>query len=282
MCSDVLSQRYSIAIAIFGGCCPTPNESRMSQEVKIVNMEIDHKLSLSLLNFITNCVGAYSENDDITQVLSELNSILPFESAVIVIDTELNFSLKAPQQVVTYKLNLEWLDEYFKNKYYQVDPVLEAVMNSPAAVYWPDVYATASPKSLAFIKASTQYVGNNGISILKKSKQGSTLISLFMKNGTIEKTWLPIIEYITPHIHAIFNREGEYQRKSLWKPKLTERELEVLNLVKNGKSNWDISQILAISERTVKYHLSNIYEKLSVVNRSQSIAQAIHHGIIST
>lgn len=245
-------------------------------------MEFDHKRSLSLLNFVTNCVNAYSVHDDITQILTELNSILPFESAAIVIDTELNFTLKAEQQVVTYKTNLEWFELYFKNQYYKVDPILKAVSNNSTAVYWPDVYSTAPPQSLEFIKISTQYIGDNGLSILKKSKQGSTLISLFMPNGTNAKTWLPILEYISPHIHAIFNREGEYQRKSLWKPKLSAREHDVLNLVKNGKSNWDISQILAISERTVKYHLSNIYEKLAVVNRSQSIAQAIHYGIIST
>ena len=52
---------------------------------------------------------------------------------------------------------------------------------------------------------------------------------------------------------------------------LTPRELEVLNLVIKGYHNPKISEILCISEHTIKAHLSSIYEKLHVTNRIQAI-----------
>jgi DNA-binding CsgD family transcriptional regulator len=61
---------------------------------------------------------------------------------------------------------------------------------------------------------------------------------------------------------------------------LSGRELEVLNWLKKGKSSWDISVILKISERTVNYHVYNVMGKLEVVNRPQALAVAAGMGLI--
>jgi DNA-binding CsgD family transcriptional regulator len=55
---------------------------------------------------------------------------------------------------------------------------------------------------------------------------------------------------------------------------LSSREKEVLGWLKMGKTSWDISQILCISERTVNYHVNNIINKLGVVNRMQAVSMA--------
>ena len=52
---------------------------------------------------------------------------------------------------------------------------------------------------------------------------------------------------------------------------LTPRELEVMNLIMQGYHNLKISEILCISEHTVKAYLESIYEKLNVSNRVQAI-----------
>ena len=48
-----------------------------------------------------------------------------------------------------------------------------------------------------------------------------------------------------------------------------------------GKTAWEISQILHISERTVVFHLQNASEKLGVVNRQQAVAHAISLGLVT-
>ncbi len=61
---------------------------------------------------------------------------------------------------------------------------------------------------------------------------------------------------------------------------LTARELEVLALLPKGKMSAQIAVELFISEATVKTHLSSIYRKLAVANRSEAVAQSIKHGLV--
>lgn len=61
---------------------------------------------------------------------------------------------------------------------------------------------------------------------------------------------------------------------------LTDRELDVLVLLAMGKSNKDIAQILCIVNSTVKAHLTSIFKKLHVENRTQAAIKAKDVGII--
>jgi two-component system NarL family response regulator len=61
---------------------------------------------------------------------------------------------------------------------------------------------------------------------------------------------------------------------------LTEREIEVLTLVGQGLSNKEIAGQLYISEKTVKNHISNIFSKLHVCDRTQAALYAIRKGLV--
>jgi DNA-binding NarL/FixJ family response regulator len=61
---------------------------------------------------------------------------------------------------------------------------------------------------------------------------------------------------------------------------LTERELAILRLVAEGLSNLDIASKLYVTEQTVKFHLSNIYRKLGVGNRTEATRFAYRNGLI--
>jgi DNA-binding NarL/FixJ family response regulator len=55
---------------------------------------------------------------------------------------------------------------------------------------------------------------------------------------------------------------------------LSDREVEILRLVAAGRSNGDVARELGVTEQTVKFHLSNIYRKLHVTNRTQASRRA--------
>ncbi|MDC3412219.1 response regulator transcription factor [Aquibacillus sp. 3ASR75-11] len=59
---------------------------------------------------------------------------------------------------------------------------------------------------------------------------------------------------------------------------LTRRECEVLQLLAEGKSNRGVAEALYISEKTVKNHVSNILQKMSVNDRTQAVVTAIRNG----
>jgi NarL family two-component system response regulator LiaR len=61
---------------------------------------------------------------------------------------------------------------------------------------------------------------------------------------------------------------------------LTERERDVLRLLTQGKSNKEIASELFIGDRTVKSHLSAIFQKLNVEDRTQAALYAVRHGLV--
>lgn len=63
-------------------------------------------------------------------------------------------------------------------------------------------------------------------------------------------------------------------------PALTERELTILASVASGLTTKAISSELWVSEHTVKFHLTNIYRKLGVSNRSGAVRYAYEHGLV--
>ena len=62
---------------------------------------------------------------------------------------------------------------------------------------------------------------------------------------------------------------------------LTERETEVLNLLSRGLANKQIATTLGISEHTVKFHVSSIYQKLNVTNRTEAVREGLRDGWIT-
>ncbi|MDE6940672.1 MAG: response regulator transcription factor [Lachnospiraceae bacterium] len=62
---------------------------------------------------------------------------------------------------------------------------------------------------------------------------------------------------------------------------LTNRELEILKLVALGHFNKDIASILSITERTVKNHLTSVFQKIDCVDRTQAAIFCIRNGVVS-
>ncbi|WP_416352828.1 response regulator transcription factor [Nitratireductor aquibiodomus] len=71
--------------------------------------------------------------------------------------------------------------------------------------------------------------------------------------------------------HTLYRQGGE--------PRLTPREKECLQWAALGKSEWEVSQILGISEHTAEKHLLNAKTKLGASNRVHAVAEAIRCGV---
>jgi DNA-binding NarL/FixJ family response regulator len=61
---------------------------------------------------------------------------------------------------------------------------------------------------------------------------------------------------------------------------LTAREVEILKLIAMGQANKQIARRLDISEKTVRNHVSNMYEKLHIYDRSQAVLYAVRKGLV--
>ncbi len=76
-----------------------------------------------------------------------------------------------------------------------------------------------------------------------------------------------------------FNRVTLYEQDKSIVNNLTNREVEVLKLIAEGMINKEIAKTLYISEKTVKNHISNIFKKLDVNDRTQAAIYAFKHNI---
>jgi DNA-binding NarL/FixJ family response regulator len=62
---------------------------------------------------------------------------------------------------------------------------------------------------------------------------------------------------------------------------LTDREVEIIRLVAEGRSNAEAAKIIWVTEQTIKFHLSNVYRKLGVANRTEARRRAQALGLLS-
>ena len=62
---------------------------------------------------------------------------------------------------------------------------------------------------------------------------------------------------------------------------ITQREQEMLEWLKQGKTSWEIGQILGISENTVNFHIKNLMKKLEAVNRPHLVAVAVEKRLLN-
>jgi len=84
---------------------------------------------------------------------------------------------------------------------------------------------------------------------------------------------------LSPRIASSIRRNlfgvGSLRREDSPLADLTKREREVLELMVQGKTNAEIAKVLVVTERTVKFHVSNIYSKLHVRSRAEAILLAL-------
>jgi two-component system, NarL family, response regulator DegU len=84
---------------------------------------------------------------------------------------------------------------------------------------------------------------------------------------------------MTKELVKEFNRVTLHEKEKNEENNLTAREIEVLELIAEGMINKEIARTLYISEKTVKNHVSNIFKKLSVSDRTQAAIYAFKHNI---
>jgi len=151
--------------------------------------------------------------------------------------------------------------------------------NTASAILWP----TASPSPAVELVGDgaewTFYaqVSVSGPAVCTTVHRGESLRGA---RATLTRDDLPIEpddDYRDPDV-TNHRRDDDRQ----WGPwSLTQRELEVLQLLAEGATNGEISQRLYISPKTTKNHLAAIFQKLDVTNRTHALVRAVVMGLVT-
>ncbi|MBI5891024.1 MAG: autoinducer binding domain-containing protein [Nitrosomonadales bacterium] len=104
--------------------------------------------------------------------------------------------------------------------------------------------------------------------------------------GSLNQRHAYLLKLLVPHLHTALMRVLSNPRfngrlSPTQQINLSAREKEVLKWMSDGKSNWEIAQVIGLSESTVKNHVHHILGKLHVGTRAQAVAKAIKLKFIS-
>jgi len=179
----------------------------------------------------------------------------------------------------------DWLDHYDTNNYINQDPIVKYCINSTQAICWHELRKIKNSKvDNIFFNDAAKYGLRSGLSVpIHGSKGEMGIFSLASKQPSEGKSHKEIEQSL---MVAQTVATGAFSRMLLLyhsknkRDDLTKRERDSLYWAAEGKTTWEISQILTCSERTVYFHLNNASKKLKVVNRYQAISQAILLGYI--
>jgi DNA-binding CsgD family transcriptional regulator len=177
----------------------------------------------------------------------------------------------------------EWFSVYQQEGLYEIDPIVRYNYTHFETQLWADTYKKYKDTiSKKFLSDASGFSLNFGIASGAKSPtlNMSSIISFSSRKNHFKNRHKLIMDYIAPHLHqALLRVNKESRRRNI--PPMTDREKEVLRWMKEGKSNWEISMILKISENTVKFHVLNIESKLDAVNKIQAVAVAMDQELIA-
>lgn len=169
-----------------------------------------------------------------------------------------------------------WHDSYLKRKLYRLDPAIQCLHYQAQSFNRTQLYASSRlDKSSEFImlsKATGIQGGACAGSIIDSYKGCIGLLSIVgVTLGpeclSVLQLWYSSLCRLMPAI-VIYN-------------KLTKREKEVLKWLNEALPIQEIARVCTISERTVKFHLKNIYQKLNVENRAEAMVIVPKHILAS-
>lgn len=218
-----------------------------------------------VLNIATHCLEV-KKVDQIVAILGELQALLDFDVASL-IGVRFERGLPRDSGVIcpSYQVAnpLGLCSETFKLEDY---PVLIKVLNamSETALYSYQSLHLDNDQGILF------GYRNNG-------ENQAALLYLYEKGRAGYYPYKLMLNHLMSHLNHAVQQVLQRRKSGI---ELSDREYEVLRWLREGKSNWEISRILQISEHTVKYHVSNLYRKLEVTNRGQAVGKAVAEEII--
>ncbi len=187
-------------------------------------------------------------------------------------------------------VNIDYPAEYLtvlgQRQLFGHDPVVREHFRSFQLQHWADTFAREPPCSTGAVNELLSLAEDFG---MKGTRAGlgyaagvrdprDATASFFCFQGLARSPRTEeILALVVPHLHVALR--GSTSASPGASP-LTARETEIMRWVAQGKTTWAISEILSISERTVKFHVGNAIRKLDATTRTHAVAVALERQLI--
>ncbi len=242
---------------------------------------LSHGDALMLLEIIQGCVECDSE-EALRRLFFKLQRVLPFEHAVAVLGRRDDRRGVAVEHLVNVSCLEEFIHECIACDYLCRSALAREHFLRYRLKFWAEARRRLGQPpelvSLAFdlgMRNGYTY----GVPPRSWAPHGS-MFCLSVREGRRDERTESLLDLVVPHLHFALCRLFDGQRRGTGGVVLSVREKEILQLMMQGKSSWDMSVIVGISESTVNYHVYNLLQKLEAVNRPQAVAIATRLGLV--
>jgi len=194
-------------------------------------------------------------------------------------------SLSAPEIFVLSNYPTEWYKLYFDNDFKKYDPVVRYCFENASPIMWSTLVNNEKyccPNGLQIMQDSQTAGLVDGMSVPVKAPSGEICIFSLASGdaANLSSRLLEALPYAQYFSHLVFEAYLRLNIENSEIKPLTPKEKESLFWACEGKTAWETSQIMGVSERTVNFHMSSVTAKLCAVNRQHAVAKAIMYGLI--
>ncbi len=178
----------------------------------------------------------------------------------------------------------EWLTRYLSRGYLLDDPIIIRSKAKADPFYWNELtpYIDSDATARRIVGEAQEFGLVEGFSAAIQTLDGQTVgFSLGGRQIEYHPDMRGVLTLIASYAigRAIVLQQGSLgQNREI---KLSAREREALQWASEGKNDWEIGEIMNISEHGADKHMRSARSKLGAINRAQAVAEAIRRGLIS-
>lgn len=183
----------------------------------------------------------------------------------------------------------DWREHYVQSQYINTDPTVRYCSQNTIPVWWDQIPASRKGRRVIaerqVMDEAAEYGLRRGISVPVHGAGAEWgMLSLAGDAAPSLKAAAALydLQFLTQCVHEAVKRiHAEQIDEQTEQKRLTDRERECLQWTANGKTAWEISRILSLSESTVTFHLKNAIQKMDVTNRPHAVAKALAQSRIT-
>jgi LuxR family quorum-sensing system transcriptional regulator SolR len=190
--------------------------------------------------------------------------------------------LSNPKTIMFNNYPLAWQQRYAEENYLAIDPTVAHGLKSVMPIIWSDAVFHSAPEfwndardhGLQVGWAQSSYDAKRVVSMLTLARSSEEISASELHKNSMRMSWL------AQTAHEGMARLVVAQSPAAAEISLTPREAEILRWTADGKTASEVGDILAISERTVNFHVNNALLKLGAVNKTAGVIKAVLQGLI--
>ncbi len=186
--------------------------------------------------------------------------------------------------VLFHEMPSEWVSNYSARGYAFKDPVIRHMLSMAAPFYWNELEREVQddPIGQKVMHEAGEFGLKNGFSTSLLTLDGQAVgFSLAGKHFEVDPDMRGVLTLIASYAigRAIaLQQESTGQNKKI---ALSAREREALQWAAEGKNDWEIGEVMNITEHGADKHMRSVRAKLGAINRTQAVAEAIRRGLIA-